>query len=171
MSVSSCLWFWGKCSHHMIWLEAAEVNTWSSVVSWQAVITSQTGKVQTRHDSANNTWQISLFIFPCLFIVSSQPVSVILLWRITLSYSEAECSNDFFPWIIDLLLGSVALLPLVAWVSWVWLPECLEKGCWTSVIYNFLDYPHFKCWYGSPLGTLSKWSCKRENLDFKTIEL
>lgn len=102
------MWFWGKCSHHMIW---SEVNTWSSVVSWRAELLSdnrpdgqRTGKawLSKQHMTPTN-----IFVRLCLFVpfILSDSLSVTLLWSVTLSSLQpstsplsqyTKCSRDFF---------------------------------------------------------------------------
>lgn len=77
--MSSCLWFWGKCSRHMIWLEVERVNTWSSVVSWQAKLLRDNRPDGQRTGKA---WLGKHHMIPTIIFVYLSLFILFILWRV-----------------------------------------------------------------------------------------
>lgn len=146
------MWFWGKCSHHMIW---SEVNTWSSVVSWRAEPFSdnrpdgqRTGKawLSKQHMTPTNIFVCLCLFVPFMFsdslchsalkcVTLSSPQQALLPSLSVLSAPEIFFLNYWF--VVGIC--SIASLSVLSF----WWPESNEKGCWISFLSFFiLGYSH-----------------------------
>lgn len=115
MSMSCCLWFEGKCRHHMIWSEVERVNMWSSGVSWRAELLCDNSPDGQRTGKA---WLGKHHMIPTIIFVY---FSLFILFILC-----------------DAPLKSVTPSSLQLWTAELprW-PRSIDKVCWTFVYFHF----------------------------------